>query len=554
MGPLQEFELSRAQKTWPNAAVRSGVEHCQRAFVEAHFALYMSHSTPLLGQWAAALGCGSVDGYLQDGLVFIYARECSTGEVSGYVCATYLGPKNSGCDQLPVYWVNHLVVLPQHRGRAVGKLLLAEVVRTFGPRSDYSLQLLALDCNAPALRWYWHLGFVITGARRGQVGGRHKVVYLEMRLDSVLQPESAPLAALFLRHEVVGELLWDFRSTSTSSAKVPRLMQLADFDESSGLHRLADDSIIDLRSSFAAGDVLFDRPLYKVLARCTCCESHLGDSESVVVPWTSSVDASAEVKEKDSELQGGQPVQPKDAEASLKRASMQHCPGSGGLTLGKSALDESDCSACTRSRRLLSQCGVALQAKPPHKRSRHDTLQTLVQEAAAGDAPAPAAEEAVQEGPGLNRHDTPAPMPTPADPSAEVAAAALAGLREASMLSACPAERRAAHQAAFAVLRDARELGYEVSLSDLSDIIDELPSAAQEGGCMRLAGGSCHWRIIDPGGILGEKTMEHPRAERLGCLDDLPACLRLQRADPGPTRTDGPTPTQTLQSQLAASH
>merc|ERR1712118_630292 len=62
--------------------------------------------------------------------------------------------------------INHLTVLPEHRGRGVGKMLYREMLAFLAadrgwPGSGVLADLLisAVECNSEVLAWYERLGF-----------------------------------------------------------------------------------------------------------------------------------------------------------------------------------------------------------------------------------------------------------------------------------------------------------------------------------------------------------------------------------------------------------
>ncbi len=62
--------------------------------------------------------------------------------------------------------INNVAVLPAHRGRGVGCLLMRHVLRESGRDGARRATLEVRDSNAVALRLYARLGFVLEGRRR----------------------------------------------------------------------------------------------------------------------------------------------------------------------------------------------------------------------------------------------------------------------------------------------------------------------------------------------------------------------------------------------------
>ncbi len=62
--------------------------------------------------------------------------------------------------------INNVAVLPAHRGRGVGYLLMSHVLREGARAGARRATLEVRDSNVPALRLYERLGFVVEGRRR----------------------------------------------------------------------------------------------------------------------------------------------------------------------------------------------------------------------------------------------------------------------------------------------------------------------------------------------------------------------------------------------------
>ena len=58
-------------------------------------------------------------------------------------------------------WLEDLFVMPQHRGRGIGRLLLASLAATARARGCGRLEWSVLDWNAPAIGFYERLGATI---------------------------------------------------------------------------------------------------------------------------------------------------------------------------------------------------------------------------------------------------------------------------------------------------------------------------------------------------------------------------------------------------------
>jgi ribosomal protein S18 acetylase RimI-like enzyme len=56
-------------------------------------------------------------------------------------------------------YLEDIYVLPEHRGRGVGKAMLRELARIAGGRGYGRIELACLDWNAPSVAFYRSFGF-----------------------------------------------------------------------------------------------------------------------------------------------------------------------------------------------------------------------------------------------------------------------------------------------------------------------------------------------------------------------------------------------------------
>lgn len=91
------------------------------------------------------------------GEVFVAEEE---GEVVGFVCVWGAVPQEE-VDEVPgpFAFVSDLVVLPEHRGRGIGRRLLARAERHARQRGAALLKLAVLAENTAARRLYEELGY-----------------------------------------------------------------------------------------------------------------------------------------------------------------------------------------------------------------------------------------------------------------------------------------------------------------------------------------------------------------------------------------------------------
>jgi len=181
-------------------------------------------------------------------------------------------------DEGPHMKINHVVVLPGHHGRGVGRLLFEDLLSHLGKASPATsdLRLSVVERNLKATAWYLKLGFSIVDAKPTHLStlklGHVPVVFLEMQRRRgstatpkercfgrevcgekvIILPDNAPLAFVAVVY---------LRVTKQPSVAIRW------FDQASGLHRLEDGRTLDVTAAFSCGMLCFERPLHMILAR-----------------------------------------------------------------------------------------------------------------------------------------------------------------------------------------------------------------------------------------------------------------------------------------------
>mmetsp|Transcript_112528 Transcript_112528/g.195295 ORF Transcript_112528/g.195295 Transcript_112528/m.195295 type:complete len:757 (-) Transcript_112528:240-2510(-) len=140
-----------------NAAGIQSVEEVQDAYADHHRLIY-EKKRPLwnLQTWKTRLRCGNVSDWIRRGVTVLRAACHGPGGeevVVGYIS----GDKRSGCVH-----INHIIVLPEHRQRGVGRLLFDAFVKYFeglqrGVTSEVRLEVYS--ANDSVKQWYLALGF-----------------------------------------------------------------------------------------------------------------------------------------------------------------------------------------------------------------------------------------------------------------------------------------------------------------------------------------------------------------------------------------------------------
>jgi len=183
-------------------------------------------------------------------------------------------------DEGPHAKVNHVVVMPGHSCRGVGRLLFEDLLAHLNrasPLAAADIRLSVADANARAISWYLKLGFTIVEVKLTRLAtlklGHVPMVFLTMQRRR--GAACGPWERFFAR-EVSGEkvvLLPEASPPSFVSLMNLRVMMtippttIRGFDPASGTHRLEDGRTMDLSEALAHGLALFERPLHVILSR-----------------------------------------------------------------------------------------------------------------------------------------------------------------------------------------------------------------------------------------------------------------------------------------------
>jgi len=144
------------------------IAHCQGALAGAHQSTYQPLYPEIeLTQWFGPLGCKSVREALDRGVLVFHAEVSDTGRVVGYIsCTCFFGggsPTADGAEDTgPFANINNIVVLKQHRGHGVGKMLydaLMEHLSEACPSVVRDMRISVAERNTRAKAWYERLGF-----------------------------------------------------------------------------------------------------------------------------------------------------------------------------------------------------------------------------------------------------------------------------------------------------------------------------------------------------------------------------------------------------------
>lgn len=210
--------------------------------------------------------CCSITGQMIGYTSFsIFMSPYSASGVSKDRSASGGGTIRTGRDEPPYCEINHLMVLPSHRGRGIGTALYnktLECVIAVAPRAAEDVRITVVELNARARDWYWRLGFAVDridwGRLLSSLGDANRlVVFLKMRRccgDRQIDGYT-PFGP-----ELVGERI-NFVDEPDSDSDSD-LHTLESYHPDSGLHTLEDGRSLDITACFACGRIRFERPLH----------------------------------------------------------------------------------------------------------------------------------------------------------------------------------------------------------------------------------------------------------------------------------------------------
>lgn len=167
-----------------------GVARCQGALAGAHQAVYKELCEDLEVQdWFHVLGCGNVHDALERGVLILAAISADTRRVAGYIsCTCSYGTTGSGeHSDGPFAHINNLVVMSQHRGHGVGKMLFDELSVHLSETSASVLNDMRIgvaEKNSRAKDWYQRLGFSVIGTSEVLGRNRVKILKLQRKMDT----------------------------------------------------------------------------------------------------------------------------------------------------------------------------------------------------------------------------------------------------------------------------------------------------------------------------------------------------------------------------------
>mmetsp|Transcript_9982 Transcript_9982/g.23523 ORF Transcript_9982/g.23523 Transcript_9982/m.23523 type:complete len:350 (+) Transcript_9982:134-1183(+) len=148
--------------TQPDDGAIFNIAQMQGVLAGAHRAMHRdSYPEVCAKDWFKVLGLNkSVRESLEAGTLVYHARTADTGVVAGYISCTCC--YGDGADEKPHGKINHVVVLDQHRGHGVGKMLFTELLDHLTeacPSVSADLRINVAERNVRAKQWYERLGF-----------------------------------------------------------------------------------------------------------------------------------------------------------------------------------------------------------------------------------------------------------------------------------------------------------------------------------------------------------------------------------------------------------
>uniref|UniRef100_A0A7S1QK57 N-acetyltransferase domain-containing protein n=1 Tax=Alexandrium catenella TaxID=2925 RepID=A0A7S1QK57_ALECA len=189
------YEVSLTRQDDENAIFH--IAQMQGVLAGAHQAMYRDVYPEVNAlQWFSVLGINkSSREAVESGAIIYHARTQDTGAMAGYIscscsyggaCASSAADgEESPEESKPHGVINHIVVLDQHRGHGVGKMLFRELLDHLAeacPSVGNDLRISVAVRNGRAKEWYERLGFAPMATWEGHLGSpRHTVEFLKLQ-------------------------------------------------------------------------------------------------------------------------------------------------------------------------------------------------------------------------------------------------------------------------------------------------------------------------------------------------------------------------------------
>lgn len=176
------------------------IARMQGVLAGAHQAMYQDVYPALeVVEWFGVLGINKgIKEALDSGILIYHAKAVDSGRIVGYIsCTLSYGDgrarepseeEEADDERRPHGYISNLVVLDQHRGHGVGKLLFNELLDHLAqacPTVASDLRISVAERNARAKEWYERLGFAV-GSHWMAMPSNCPVRFLKMyrRLDA----------------------------------------------------------------------------------------------------------------------------------------------------------------------------------------------------------------------------------------------------------------------------------------------------------------------------------------------------------------------------------
>lgn len=199
--PASGYEISLTSEDDADAVFH--IAQMQGVLAGAHQAMYKDVFPDANAlQWFGVLGINrSCSEAVESGSIIYHARTKDTGVIAGYISCScnYGGGGGGGArssareagdeealeDDKPHGVVNHIIVLDQHRGHGVGKMLFHELLEHLAeacPSISNDLRISVAERNWRAKEWYERLGFSPVSTWQADLGAPgHSVTFLKLQ-------------------------------------------------------------------------------------------------------------------------------------------------------------------------------------------------------------------------------------------------------------------------------------------------------------------------------------------------------------------------------------
>lgn len=186
------------------------------------------------------------------------ASDKYNGERIGYISGSTKFKRESCSASL-----NHLLVMPGHQGKGVGRLLFSkfrEAIEVRCPGSVNKIRVACYELNRRAQHFYLRLGFLISRVAVDYFREEDPKPFAVLTMTYTTDSSWVLQRPRIFQHEVVG--------CTARVGPLCELIKIVNFDDRSGRHTVQCGVMtyaLDITRQFAGGQLKFDKPLHELL-------------------------------------------------------------------------------------------------------------------------------------------------------------------------------------------------------------------------------------------------------------------------------------------------